>query len=71
MHGRYRATELETYVHSFGGADHLLLIDDLLEGVAANELHPETDLVVNLLRAVDDDDIGMSHFGEQSPFVDD
>jgi hypothetical protein len=47
------------------------LVDDLLEGVAANELHPEADLVANLLRAVDADDIRMSHFGEQSPFVDD
>jgi hypothetical protein len=39
--------------------------------VAANQLHPETYLVANLLRAVDDDDIRVPHFGEQSPFVDD
>ena len=53
VHRRYRATELETDVDSFGSADHLPLVEDLLESVAANELHPEADLVTNLLRAVD------------------
>jgi hypothetical protein len=71
VHGRYRATELETYLDSFNGAAHFPLVEDLLESVAANELHPEADLVTNLLRAVNADDIRMSHFGEQSPFVDD
>ena len=71
MHRRHRAAELETDADSFGGADHLSLVEDLLEGVAANELHPQADLISNLLRAVDGDDIRMSYFGEQPPFVDD
>jgi hypothetical protein len=71
VHRRYRSTELETNVDSFGSADYLPLVEDLLERVAANELHPQADLVTNLLCAVDADDVGMSHFGEQSPFVDD
>ena len=71
MHRRHRATELETYADSFGGADHLPLVEDLLEGVAANELHPQADLISNLLGAVDGDDVRMPHAGEQSAFVDD
>ena len=71
MHRRHRATELETYADSFGGADHLPLVEDLFEGVAANELHPQADLISNLLGAVDGDHVRMPHAGEQSAFVDD
>ena len=71
MHGRDRATELKTDVDSFGGAENGPLFEELLEGVAANELHPEADLVANLLGAVDGDDIRMAYTGEQSAFVDD
>ena len=55
----------------FGGADHLPLLEDLLEGVAANELHPQADPIRNLLGAVDGDDVRMPHPSEQSAFVDD
>ena len=71
VHGRHRATELETDVDSFGGADHLPLVEDLLEGVAANELHPQADPISNLLGAVDGDYVRMPHPREQSAFVDD
>ena len=47
MHRRHRAAELETDADSLGGADHLSLVEDLLEGVAANELHPQADLIGN------------------------
>ena len=71
VHRRHRATELETDADSFGGADHLSLVEDLLEGLAANELHPQADLIGNLLGAVDGDHVRMPHAGEQSAFVDD
>ena len=71
MHRRHRATELETDADSFGGAEHLPLVEDLLERVAANELHPQADLISNLLGTVDGDHVRMPHAGEQSAFVDD
>ena len=71
MHSRHRAAELETYADSFCGADDLPLVEDLLEGVAANELHPQADPITNLFGAVDSDDVRMPHPSEQSPFVDD
>ena len=71
MHRRHRAAELETDADSFGGADHLSLVEDLVEGVAANELHPQADPIRNLLGTVDGDDVRMPHPREQSAFVDD
>ena len=56
---------------SFGSAEHRLLFEELLQRVAANELHPEADPVANLLGAVNGDHIRMAHAGEQSAFVDD
>ena len=46
-------------------------VEDLLEGVAANELHPQADLIGNLFGTVDGDDVRMPHPSEQSAFVDD
>ena len=69
VHRRHRATELETYADSFGGADHLSLVEDLLERVAVNELHPQADLIRNLLGAVDGDHVRMPHAGEQAAFL--
>ena len=43
----------------------------MLEGLAANELHPQADLISNLLGAVDGDHVRMPHAREQSAFVDD
>ena len=70
VHGRHRATDLETHVDGLGRVDHLLF-DDMLESAAANELHPEADLISNLLGAVDRDHVRMPHPGQQAAFVDD
>ena len=66
-----RDEKLQTYADSFGGADHLPLVEDLFEGVAANELHPQANLIGNLLGTVDGDHVRMPHAGEQAALVDD
>ncbi len=71
MHRRHRATELETDADSIGSGNHLSLLEDLPEGVAANELHPQPDLISNLFGTMDGDDVRMPHPSEQSALVDD
>src|SRR5688500_15953080 len=59
MHRRHRATELETDIDRLGRADHLPLIEDFLESMAANELPPQADPIGDLLGAVDGDHVRM------------
>ena len=66
VHGGHRTTELETNVHRLSDAELCRLLEDLLEGVAANELHPEANLVANLLGAMNRHDVGVAHAGEQA-----
>ena len=68
VHGGYRMRELETDADRFDRTD-LSLLEDVLEGIAANELHPEADLTGNLLGAVDGDDVRIPYPGEQSALV--
>ncbi len=71
VYGGHRTTELEADVHRLSDGGLCRLLKDLLQGVAANELHPEADLVANLLGAMNGDHVGVAHAGEQAPFVDD
>src|SRR4051812_25078323 len=48
-----------------------MLIKDGLQRVAAHEFHPETDAAVNLVSAVDGDDVWMLDFREQPALRDD
>ena len=70
VHGGYRTRELETDADCFDRTD-LSVTEDVLEGIAANELHPESDLIGNLLGTVDGDDVRMPYPGQQSALVDD
>ena len=71
VHGGHGTTELEANVHRVSRAERCLLLEDLLERVATNELHPEADLVANLLGTINRYDVRMAHASEQAAFMDD
>ena len=53
------------------GAEHGLLAQHLFERPAAHELHPEPDVVADLLGAVNRDDVAVANAGEQAAFGND
>ncbi len=60
-----RPAELEADLHLSATVGSCRLLEDLLQGVAANELHPEANLVADLLGAINGDHVGVAHAGEQ------
>ena len=49
----------------------LALLEQLLERVALDKFHPETDAAADLFRAVNGDDVRVTDFGEEPPFLND
>src|SRR5690606_19678635 len=54
-----------------GGCPRPFLLHQPRERLAVDELHPDPDLVANLHRAMDRDDVGMADACEELPFAQD
>ena len=55
----------------FARAQRTVLLDDLVQRAAANELHPDADRAVARFGAIDGDDVRMAHSRQEPAFVDD
>ena len=65
VHRRHGAAELHADTDDISRGKDGALLEQLLERVPADELHPQADPIADLLRAVDSDDVRMPHFGEE------
>ena len=61
VHRRDCVTELDADFHGFGNAETFPLFEHLFEGLPLDQLHRKTDLIVDLLGAVDGDDVRMAN----------
>ena len=69
VHRRNRLTEVDANLNGFRPSEHLAAVDEVFERAAADELHPESDSIANLFRAVDRHDVGMADPCEHPPFL--
>ena len=71
VHRGQRATQVRADARGLARAQRALLLDDLLQRAAADELHPDADRAVARFGAVDRDDVRMAHARQEPAFVDD
>ena len=66
---RERPAELDAHPGHLPVVESLLFAEDLLQVPPVDELHPETDPAVDLVRVVDGDDVGMADARQQAGFL--
>ena len=71
VHGANRAAEINADLNGLRYSEAPALLEQLFERASLDELHPQADLVANLLGAVDGDDVRMANLRQQSAFFDD
>ena len=71
VHGLDSTAELDSHPRDFRGREPSARRDHLLERPAMNQLHPQSDVMLEALGAINRDDIGVSHPGEQPALLDD
>ncbi len=70
VHRRERARQVEADQRRFAGAEGALLAHHLLQRAPANQLHPQADLALPSIRAVNRDHVLMADPREQSRLLD-
>ena len=71
VHRRQGAAEVRADARGFARSQRALLLDDLVQRAAADELHPDADRAVARFGAIDRDDVRMAHARQEPAFVDD
>ena len=71
MDGGQRLADVDADERRLARAEASLLLQDLLERAALDQLHPEAGIAVGARRAVDGDDAAMAHARQQAALVDD
>ncbi len=71
MHGGDRGAELDANRDGFGGGELRPALQELLERLTADELHPQSNLIADPLGAVNGHDIRVADPREQPAFLDD
>ena len=70
VHGRQGLAQIDADRRRLPRAERPLLLDDLMQGAAADELHPDADPAIPRLGSVHGNHVGMAHAREQPAFVD-
>ena len=68
VHGRQRATEIQSDEGGLTRRKRPVLAEHLLQREPADELHPQPDLTARRFGAVDGDDVGMGDARKQPTF---